>query len=128
LYNAIRLGGYDDPDLIINFDETSIGAKEKKTNPKVWIDLSIGPCPPRKKQEKKEHITLCCGVSASGKRLPPIFMLKNQSAAAEAALVGPEYDFGPYGLQHSAKAYQTAVSFLSLYCTRSLNIRFVIIY
>lgn len=118
LVNAFMVTNYD-PDLVINFDETGLGARETKVTTRVLYDESIGPCPQKAKPDKQEHVTLCCSVAASGKRLPPVYMLRNKTVSAEASLAGSHFDFGPYGFQYSNKGYQTTVS--KLLCFRNAD-------
>lgn len=116
LYNVFAVNKYD-PDLVINFDETSAGAKEhKKGGGKVLCDPSIGVHPQRSTESKEEHVTLSCGVSASGKRMPPIYVLRNQTVSSELHLTLPHFDFGPYGFQYSLKGYQTKVNMYNVNC------------
>jgi hypothetical protein len=72
------------PDLIVNVDETAVHAKE--------------------------HVTLFCGVSASGRRTNPVFIIKIKTVTAEAALLGSRFNYGEYGLQYSPNGWQDTVS------------------
>lgn len=120
LHHAFSYYKYD-PDLVINFDETSAGAKElKKGGGRVLCDPTIGVHPQRSTQDKQEHVTLSCGVSASGKRMPPIYLLRNKTITSEFFLTRPYFDFGPYGFQYSPKGYQTKVNMCNMIATRAL--------
>jgi hypothetical protein len=100
----------DDPDLVINFDETSASAKELKEVGKVQCDSTIGVRPQRQSEDKRKLVTLSCGVSASGKRIPPIYLMRNLTVTGEFNLTRPHFDFGPYGFQYSPKGYQMKVN------------------
>ncbi len=110
-----RLKGYYDsydydPDLIINVDETTTNAEKSKKTTIVLFDPSLEMRPTCAIEPKVEHITLCCGVSASGKALKPVFIIKNKNVTTEDTLTGPLFSYGEYGLASSYNGWQDKVT------------------
>jgi len=99
-----------DADLIINVDETTTNAEKTKRTTKVLFDPGIDVRPMAKVPAKVEHITLCCGIAASGKSLMPVFIIKNKNVIAEDEIVGSKFDCGNYGLAWSSNGWQDSVS------------------
>jgi hypothetical protein len=104
-----------DPDLIINVDETKANAGEPRAAAKVMAHKEEKLDPMRGISGKEEHISLCAGVSASGKALPPVFILKNLTVKVEKWLRNKKFDYGPYGIMHAASAWQNEVSIHALF-------------
>ena len=102
-----------DPDLIINVDETTTFAEKSKRSTLVLFDPTINIRPMAVVEPKQEHITLCCGVSASGRHLTPSFIIKNKTVTVEDCLFSLEFGCGEYGIAHSPNGWQDSVSFLS---------------
>jgi hypothetical protein len=98
-----------DVDLIINVDETTTNAEKTKRSTKVLYDPAIDVRPMAKIQGKVEHITLCCAITASGKSLMPVFILKNKSISVEDEIIGTNFNCGSYGLMWSPNGWQDAV-------------------
>ena len=98
-----------DPDLIINVDETTTTAEKTKRSTRVFYDPEIDIRPMAKVAPKMEHITLCCGIAASGKALMPVFIIKNKHINAEEELNGELFDYGTYALCWSQNGWQEAV-------------------
>jgi hypothetical protein len=101
--------GVFDTDLIFNVDETKASANEPKGAAQVVYDPDIS-IPTTAFDCMDEHITLTCGISASGKRLMPVFIIKNKSITTERILRGPHFEYGDFGIQHSKDGWQNAVS------------------
>jgi hypothetical protein len=99
-----------DPDLIINIDETTSAAEKSKKTTKVLFDPSLSIRPMATYGGKVEHVTLSCGISASGKHTLPCFIIKNKTITMESALSSEGFDLGPYGVQYSVNGWQDAVS------------------
>ena len=104
----LRNETYDD-DLIINVDETTCQATETKSSKYVLFDKNIDQRPQVPITPKEEHITLCCGISASGKALMPTFIIKNKNVTVEDSIRGPKFDCGNYGLASSENGWQDSV-------------------
>ncbi len=105
------LGQYAyDPDLIINVDETTTNAEKLKKTTKVLYDPNIDVRPIAAVEPKVEHITLCCGISASGNALRPTFIIKNKNITVEDTLISATFDYGEYALASSGKGWQDSVS------------------
>lgn len=98
-----------DTDLIINTDETTSNADKTKRVTKVIYDANINIRPTATYGSKTEHITLCCSISASGKSLLPVFIIKNQNVTAEDSLTGMRFDYGDYGITSSPNGWQDNV-------------------
>jgi len=103
------------PDLIINVDETTSIAERKKKTTKVLFDPSIGIRPVTAFESKVEHVTMCCGISASGNHTIPTFIIKNKTVGAEDELRFEYFDHGNYALQYSYNGWQETVSTLFFY-------------
>ena len=101
-----------DRDLVINVDETTTSADTTKRTTKVLYDPNIDVRPMASVPSKQEHVTLCCGIAASGKSLIPTFIIKNKSVSVEDSLVGPQFDCGDYAIASSANGWQDAVRYL----------------
>lgn len=104
-------GEYDE-DLIINVDETTCQATETRSTKYVLFDKNIDERPQIAITPKEEHITLCCGISASGKALMPTFIIKNKNVTVEDSIRGPRFDCGNYGLASSENGWQDSVNSL----------------
>ncbi len=111
LNDMMRIYQYD-PDLIINVDETTTNAEKSKKSTKVLFDPSINVRPMAVYGSKVEHVTLCCAVTASGKSLCPVFIIKNQNVTVEDSLRGPTFDCGDYGIATSPNGWQDTVSLM----------------
>ncbi len=98
-----------DPDLIINVDETTTNAEKSKKTTKVLFDPSLHIRPMATYQGKTEHITLCCSITASGKSLLPVFIIKNKNVTAEDCIGGHLFDCGDYGIASSPNGWQDSV-------------------
>jgi hypothetical protein len=98
-----------DRDLIINVDETSTHAEKTKKKFKVLFVPNSAMRPVTTYEGLKEHITMCCGVSVSGKKTMPTFIIKNKTASAEQALKTTSFDHGNYALQYSVNGWQDTV-------------------
>jgi hypothetical protein len=96
------------PDLILNMDETKISAGATKNAAEVLYDEELG-MPVSSHEPLEDHITFSCGVSASGMRLLPVFIVKNKSVNCEKILRGANFQYGDFGMQHSTKGWQDAV-------------------
>jgi hypothetical protein len=108
--NMLLASGQFVPDLIVNVDETATDATERKAKVDVVCHKDVKQAATRGKEAPEEHVTLCCGVSASGRRTKPVFIIKNKTASTEAALSGEYFQYGEYGLQCSANGWQDSVS------------------
>jgi hypothetical protein len=104
-----------DLDLIINVDETTTHAEKSKRTTRVLFDPEIYAVPIAKIESKIEHVTMCCAISASGKALVPVFIIKNKNITAEACLIGCEFDCGDYAVASSPNGWQDSVSSSVLY-------------
>jgi len=98
-----------DPDLIINVDETSTHAEKTKKSLKVLFDPAINMRPITTYEGLQHHVTLSCGISASGKRTIPCFIIKNKTVSAEQSLKFSSFDHGNYALQYSINGWQDKV-------------------
>jgi hypothetical protein len=87
--------------LIVNVDETAVHAKMTRASLQVLCAQEAVT----RAEETIEHFTLCCGVSASGRRTKPVFIIKNKFVTAEAALLGSRFNFGDYGLQYKPNGW-----------------------
>src|SRR5690606_11468921 len=94
----------------INMDETCIFAGSTKTTTRVLYDPNLDTRPTRAYTGKKEHITMCAAISASGKMLMLVFIVKNMNITIEDCLTGSLFSCGSYGLAHSPNAWQDSVS------------------
>lgn len=101
-----------DADLIINMDETTTNAEKAKFTTRVLYDPSLNISPVTTYGGKLEHTTLVSGITASGKSLTPMFIIRNKTVSSEAALRGPEFDCGEYTLAYSPNGWQDSVSLL----------------
>lgn len=99
-----------DPDLIINVDETTTNAEKTKLTTRVLYDPSLNVSPVTTYGGKLEHVTLCSAITASGKSLTPMFIIKNKTVSSEASLRGPDFDCGDYALAYSPNGWQDSVS------------------
>jgi hypothetical protein len=99
-----------DLDLIINVDETSTHAEKTKKSLKVLFDPELNMRPITTYEGLKQHVTLSCGISASGKRTLPCFIIKNKTVTVEQALKTTSFDHGNYALQYSINGWQDKVS------------------
>jgi hypothetical protein len=97
-----------DPDLIINMDETKVSTSATKNAVKVMYDEKIS-LPTSAYEPLDDHITFSCSVSASGRRLLPVFIMKNKTLACEKILRTAHFEYGDFGMQHSCKGWQDAV-------------------
>ena len=109
-WNAALLDQEFDPDLIINVDETTSNAQKTKTSTMVLFDPNIEIRPITAVESKVEHVTLCCGVSASGKCTIPSFIIKNKTISVEDELLTDFFDHGQYAVQYSYNGWQETVS------------------
>lgn len=109
LENMLNAHSYD-PDLVINVDETTCYAEGTERTTKVLYDPDIEVKPQAAISAKEQHITLCCGIAASGNALTPTFIIKNKTVTTEACLKGPSFDYGDYSLAYSTNGWQEAVS------------------
>lgn len=101
-----------DMDLIINVDETTCNAEKSKQATKVLFDPSLNIRPMATYEGKVEHVTLCCAITASGKSLMPVFIIKNKNVTLEDCIVGPLSDCGDYGIASSPNGWQDTVNSL----------------
>jgi len=100
-----------DTDLIINVDETTTNAEKCKTTTKVIFDPSLDIRPMATITGKVEHVTMCSGISASGRSLMPMFIIKNKNVTVEDSLSGPLFDCGAYGIASSPNGWQDGVRY-----------------
>jgi predicted transcriptional regulator len=98
-----------DQDLIINIDETTTNAEKSKRTTMVLYDKEIYPVPITTYGGKVEHVTMICSISASGKCLVPVFILKNKNISVEDSLVGRHFDCGDYAIASSPNGWQDSV-------------------
>ena len=103
-----------DPELIINFDETTVVAERSKRTTRVFCDPELPVRPIAVVEPKQEHITLCCAITASGRALTPVFILKNKTVGVEASLRRYKFDCGPYGLASSTNGWQDSVRLINI--------------
>lgn len=99
-----------DRDLILNVDETTTNAEMSASTVFVLYDPEINVDPMVAVEGKKEHVTLCCGISVSGKKTIPSFIIKNKTVSAEQSLLFSSFDHGPYMLQYSPNGWQDTVN------------------
>jgi hypothetical protein len=105
-----------DTDLIINVDETTTHAEKSKRTTRVLFDKNIYEVPIAAIENKVEHVTMCCAISASGNGLVPVFIVKNKTITTEGCLTGCQFDCGDYGIASSPNGWQDSVStYLSCY-------------
>jgi hypothetical protein len=74
---------------------------------------------------KVEHITLCCAITASGKSLMPVFIIKNKGATGEDEIGGSAFNCGKYGLAWSANGWQDSVRLIKFLDPIYLNTYFI---
>ena len=98
-----------DPDMIINVDESTTHAGKVHRSTKVLYDPDLNIRPISSGETKEEHVTLCLGISASGKRLEPHFIVKNKNVTVEATLRNEYFDCGSYSLSYSPNGWQSKV-------------------
>jgi hypothetical protein len=117
-WNAALQDQEYDPDLIIIVGETTSNADKKKTTTKVLFDPNIGIQPVTACESKVEHVTMCCGISASGIHTIPTLVIKNKIVSVEDELRFDYFDNGSYALQYSYNEWQESVRtsfFMNIY-------------
>lgn len=106
--------GHFDTDLIVNMDETTTNAEKTKKAPKVLYEPGIGMDPVTMYGGKTEQVTMISAVTASGKRLIPVFIIKNKTVTTEVGLRFHSFNCGEYLIGSSPNGWQDNVSNNSL--------------
>ena len=93
-----------DADLVVNVDVAATNSRKRKRNAGDSFDSTT-----KKAAKSGDQISLCCGVSASGKPLMPVFIMNRKYVTVECEINTSIFDCGSYGLAYSPSGWDNSV-------------------